>query len=75
VLAFFGIVCIGPLRLGGLRGKKTNPRVGWEVPMRSQRFASWSGTEHECGTTTVETLASLEVHTSKFHNFYLVIAC
>ena len=27
------IVCVAPLRLGGLRGKKSTPSVGWEVPV------------------------------------------
>jgi hypothetical protein len=26
------IVCVAPLRLGGLRGKKSTPSIGWEVP-------------------------------------------
>jgi hypothetical protein len=28
------------LRLGGLRGKKSTPSVGWEVPVSSSRSAS-----------------------------------
>jgi hypothetical protein len=32
----FGCVCVAPLRLGGLRGKKSTPSVGWEVPVKSQ---------------------------------------
>jgi hypothetical protein len=40
------IVCVAPLRLGGLRGKKSTPSIGWEVPVRSRRSASGSGTEH-----------------------------
>jgi hypothetical protein len=40
VLAFSGIVCMAPLRLGGLRGKKSTPSIGWEVPVRSHRSAS-----------------------------------
>jgi hypothetical protein len=39
-LAFSGIVCVAPLRLGGLRGKKSTPSIGWEVPVRSSRSAS-----------------------------------
>jgi hypothetical protein len=35
-----GFVCVAPLRLGGLRGKKSTPSVGWEVPVKSQRLAS-----------------------------------
>jgi hypothetical protein len=30
---FFGFVCVAPLRLGGLRGKKSTPSIGWEVPL------------------------------------------
>jgi hypothetical protein len=29
------IVCVAPLRLGGLRGKKSTPSIGWEVPVKS----------------------------------------
>jgi hypothetical protein len=36
---------VAPLRLGGLRGKKSTPSVGWEVPVRSHRLASGSWTE------------------------------
>jgi hypothetical protein len=36
---------VAPLRLGGLRGKQSTPSVGWEVPVRSRRSASGSGTE------------------------------
>jgi hypothetical protein len=45
VLAFSGIVCVAPLWLGGLRGKKSTPSVGWEVPVRSHRLASGSWME------------------------------
>jgi hypothetical protein len=31
---------VAPLRLGGLRGKKSTPSVGWEVPVSSSRSAS-----------------------------------
>jgi hypothetical protein len=27
--------CVAPLRLGGIRGKKSTPSVGWEVPVNS----------------------------------------
>jgi hypothetical protein len=36
---------VAPLRLGGLSGKQSTPSVGWEVPVRSRRLASRSGTE------------------------------
>jgi hypothetical protein len=31
----FRFVCVDPLWLGGLRGKKSTPSVGWEVPVKS----------------------------------------
>jgi hypothetical protein len=34
------IVCVAPLRLGGLRGKKSTPSIGWEVPVKSRRSAA-----------------------------------
>jgi hypothetical protein len=52
VLAFSGIVCVAPLWLGGLRGKKSTPSVGWEVPVRSHRSTSRSWMERERGTVT-----------------------
>jgi hypothetical protein len=36
---------VAPLWLGGLRGKKSTPSVGWEVPVKSQRSTSGSGME------------------------------
>jgi hypothetical protein len=45
VLVFSGIMCVAHLRLEGLRGKKSTPRIGWEVPVRSHRLASRSWTE------------------------------
>jgi hypothetical protein len=30
----FGFLCVAPLRLGGLRGKKSTPSIGWEVPVK-----------------------------------------
>jgi hypothetical protein len=39
------IVCVAPLRLGGLRGKKSTPSIGWEVPVKSRWSASGSCTE------------------------------
>ena len=45
MLAFFGIVCVAPLHLGGLKGKKSTPSIGWEVSVRSQRLASDSDTK------------------------------
>jgi hypothetical protein len=38
-------VCVAPLQLGGLRGKKSTPSIGWEVPVKSHRSASGSCTE------------------------------
>jgi hypothetical protein len=28
----FWFLCLAPLRLGGIRGKKSTPSIGWEVP-------------------------------------------
>jgi hypothetical protein len=39
------IVCVAPLRLGGLRGKKSTPSIGWEVPVKSRWSASGSCTK------------------------------
>ena len=36
------LVCVAPLWLKGLRGKKSTPSIGWEVPVRSRRLASGS---------------------------------
>jgi hypothetical protein len=33
---------VAPLRLGGLRGKKSTPSIGWEVPVKSHRSTSGS---------------------------------
>jgi hypothetical protein len=33
---------VAPLRLGGLRGKKSTPSIGWEVPVKFRRSASRS---------------------------------
>jgi hypothetical protein len=30
-----GFLCVAPLRLGGLRGKKSTPSISWEVPVKS----------------------------------------
>jgi hypothetical protein len=38
---------VAPLRLGGLRGKKSTPSIGWEVPVKSHRSASGSCTERD----------------------------
>jgi hypothetical protein len=38
-------VCVAPLRLGGLRGKKSTPSVGWEVSVKSHRLESGSCSE------------------------------
>jgi hypothetical protein len=31
----FWSLCLAPLWLGGLRGKKSTPSIGWEVPVKS----------------------------------------
>jgi hypothetical protein len=43
-------VCLAPLRIGGIKGEKSTPSVGWEVPVRSQRLASGSWSERKRGT-------------------------
>jgi hypothetical protein len=45
VLVVLWLVCMAPLRLGGLRGKKSTPSIGWEVPVKSHRSTSGSWTE------------------------------
>ena len=30
-------MCVAPLRLEGIRGKKSTPSIGWEVPVKSHR--------------------------------------
>ena len=39
------LVCMAPLQLGGLRGKKSTPNIGWEVLVKSRRSTSESFTE------------------------------
>jgi hypothetical protein len=41
-------VCMAPLRLGGIKGKKSTPSIGWEVPVKYQILASGIQTEHQC---------------------------
>jgi hypothetical protein len=43
LLDVLGLVFVAPLWLGGLRGKKSTPSVGWEVPVKSHRSARGSG--------------------------------
>ena len=45
-LLFVGFLCVAPLRLGGLRGKKSTPSVGWEVPVNSHQSINESFMEH-----------------------------
>ena len=40
------LVCVAPLRIKRLRGKKTTLRVGWDVPMKSHWWTSRSYMEH-----------------------------
>jgi hypothetical protein len=35
----FMVLCVAPLWLGGLRGKKSNPSVGWKIRVKSLRLA------------------------------------
>jgi hypothetical protein len=39
-LLFYGFLCVSPLWLGGLMGKKSTPNVGWEVLMNFFRLVS-----------------------------------
>jgi hypothetical protein len=39
VLELSGIVCMDPLHLGGLKGKKSTPSIGWDVLVRSHRLS------------------------------------
>ena len=36
---FMVCVCVTPLRLEGLRGKKSTPSIGWGVPAKSLQLA------------------------------------
>jgi hypothetical protein len=50
------LVCVAPLQLGGIRGKKSTPSVGWEVPVKSHRSASgsgWSMRDNDSGAVTL----------------------
>jgi hypothetical protein len=55
---------VAPLRLGGIRGKKSTPSIGWEVLVKSQRSASGSCTERaddtQSGRIGNGTLSSFE---------------
>jgi hypothetical protein len=46
VIAFTSFVCMDPLWLGGIGGKKGTPIVGWQVLVRSHRLES--GNWMEC---------------------------
>jgi hypothetical protein len=39
-IAFSGIVCVDPLRLGVLKGEKSTPSIGWDVQVGSHRLGS-----------------------------------
>jgi hypothetical protein len=39
-------VCVAPLQLEGLRGKKSTPSIGWKVPVESHRSESGNETDH-----------------------------
>jgi hypothetical protein len=60
------IVCVAPLRLGGLRWglrwKKSNPSVGWEVPVKSQRLKSESCMERADDTRSRQTCNRTLLH-------------
>jgi hypothetical protein len=46
VLSFYGVVCMSPLWLEEIWGKRSTPSVGWEAPVRSRQSLSESCTEH-----------------------------
>jgi hypothetical protein len=53
---------VAPLRLGGLRGKKSTPSIGWEVPVKSHRSDKWElhearGTSTQSGRLGNDTLS------------------
>jgi hypothetical protein len=43
---FSGLVCVAPLKHGGIRGKKSTPSIGWEVSVKSHQSTSRSCMEH-----------------------------
>jgi hypothetical protein len=65
--SFLWFVCVAPLRLEGLREKKSTPSVGWEVSMRYHRLARKSWTERNRGTTTLDYVTSVMVGMSNLH--------
>jgi hypothetical protein len=42
---------VAPLWLGGLRGKKSTPSIGWEVPVKSRLVGTWE-LQGACGMST-----------------------
>ena len=40
-----GSMCVAPLRLEGIRGEKSTPSIGWEVPVKSHRSTRGRCTE------------------------------
>jgi hypothetical protein len=42
-LLFYGFLCVTPLRLVGIRGKKSTPSIGWEVPVKSLDWKAKEG--------------------------------
>jgi hypothetical protein len=61
------LVCMAPLWLRGLRGKKSTPSIGWEVLVRSQWLASSSGMKNECETNTSNSTPSVTVRVLNLH--------
>jgi hypothetical protein len=58
---FLWFVCMAPLWLRGIRGKKSTPSVGWDVPVRSQRLANRNWMEQKHMTTTSNSSSSVMV--------------
>ena len=61
----FYFLCVLPLQLEGIRGKKSTPSVGWEVPMKSL----WLVSE---GKEGVQDLKASPVH-NIFRSWYFYI--
>jgi hypothetical protein len=74
-ITFSGIVCVAPLRVKGLKGKKSTPSVGWEVSVRSQRLASRSSMERRHGIATLGSSPSDSVRMCKFALYFSQILC
>jgi hypothetical protein len=64
-ILFSGFVCVAPLRLGGLKGEKSTPSVGWEVLLRSHGLASRSWTKNKRGIASLKSSTFVTVSMCK----------